>query len=128
MARRVQPSARLLALQLHLHNDLGEKMYPSSSTPSLGSQNDVEMVQLSKIPSSPDSYKDSGAPQSLPQDDDDDYEDDRDGGERALLSEDTPSRWKEPLDAAAIWKQTSGIVVEVSASSCRRPAFADLGP
>lgn len=105
-------------------------MYPSSSTPSLDSQHDVEMAQLSKIPSSPDSYKDSGAPQSLPQDDDDDYEDDRDGGERALLSEHTPSRWKENtrLDAAAIWKQTSGIVVEVSASFCCQPTFADLGP
>jgi len=105
----------------------------SSSTPSLDSQNDVEMAQLSKIPSSPDSYKDhSGAPQSLLQDDDDDYEDDRDGGERALLSEDTPTRWKENtrLDAAAIWKQTSGIVVEVSASEsfCHQPTFPDLGP
>lgn len=82
------------------------------------------MAQLSTKLSSPDSYKHSDAPQ-----DDDDYEDDEDGGERALLSEDTPDRWKEktPLDAAALWKQTSGIVVEVSASFRRRPTFPDLG-
>jgi len=106
-------------------------MGPPSSTSSLDSQNDVEMAQLTKIPSSPDSYKHSGTPQSLLHDDDDDddndYEDDGDGGERALLSEDTPTRWEEktPLDAAALWKQTSGIVVEVSASFRRQPTFPD---
>ena len=88
------------------------------------------MAQLSMIPSSPDSYKHSGSPQSLLQDnDDDDYDDDRDdddNGERALLSEDTPTRWEEktPLDAAALWKQTSGIVVEVSASLRRQTYFS----
>jgi hypothetical protein len=91
-------------------------MGPPSSSPSLDSQNEVELAQLSKIPSPSDSYKDSGAHQSL--DDDDDYEDDRDGGERALLSEDTPTRWKENtrLDPGAIWTQTSGIILEVSTS------------
>lgn len=104
-------------------------MGPSSSTSSLDSQNDVEMAQLTMIPSSPDSYKHSDAPQSLlHDDDDDDYEDDGDdgdSGEQALLSEDTPARWEEktPLDAAALWKQTSGIVVEVSASLRRQPTF-----
>lgn len=108
-------------------------MRPSSSTSSLDSQNDVEMAQLSMIPSSPDSYKHSGSPQSLLQDDnDDDYDDDRDdddGGERALLSEDTSTRWEEktPLDAAALWKQTSGIIIEVSASFRRQPTFPDPG-
>jgi hypothetical protein len=113
-------------------------MGPSSSTSSLDSQNDVEMAQLSMIPSSPDSYKHSGSPQSLLQDndddddDDDDYDDDGDNddnGERALLSEDTPTRWEEktPLDAAVYWKQTSGIIIEVSASFRRRPTFPDPG-
>ena len=93
----------------------------------------MEMAQLSMIPSSPDSYKHNGSPQSLLQDDNDDgYDDDRDNddnGERALLSEDTSTRWEEktPLDAAALWKQTSGIIIEVSTSFRRRPTFPDPG-
>ncbi len=101
-------------------------MAPSSSTPSLDSQNDVELAALHKIPASPNSYKPAGIPQTPLRDDYDDDADDGDGGERALLGEDTQTRWQEktPLNVAAFWRQTSGIVVEVSASS-RRSTFPD---
>jgi hypothetical protein len=85
------------------------------------------MAPFDKIPPSHDPDKPGRSTQSLLRDDYGDDVDDEDAGERALLSEETQTRWQEatPLNTAALWKQTSGIVVEVSTSS-RRSAFPDL--
>jgi hypothetical protein len=77
------------------------------------SQNDMEMAPLVKIP--------GGSTQSLLPDDYDDDADDGDAGERPLLPQETQTRRQEktPMNAATFWRQTSGIVVEVSASFLR---------
>jgi hypothetical protein len=77
------------------------------------------MITMDDIPVTPNSFKPESSTQSLR--DADDSDDEGDGGERALLSEDTQARWQEekPSNAAAFWKQNSGIIIEVSASSLR---------
>ena len=96
-------------------------MGPRSSTSSLDSQNDMEMAPLDKIPASQDPYKPADSTQSLLRDDYDDDADDGDAGERPLLREESQTRRQEkmPQNAAAFWRQTSGIVIEVSTSSHR---------
>jgi hypothetical protein len=97
---------------------------PTSS--SLASENDIEMASLDEIHVSPKHYEPPDTAQSPPDDHD---SDDDDGGERALLGENTQTRWKEkPLSISLrFWKQTSGIVVEVSLSSFRSSVF-NSGP
>lgn len=56
-----------------------------------------------------------GTPQPL--EDDYDSDDDDGSGEHALLNENTQTRRETPSKSAAFWKQTSGMIVEVSASS-----------
>ena len=79
----------------------------------------MEMAPLDKMPTPQDHYKPNDSTQSLLPDDYDDDADDGDAGERPLLREQTQARWQEktPLDAGSFWRQTSGIVVEVSPSS-----------
>ncbi|KAH9961041.1 hypothetical protein BC827DRAFT_1132217 [Russula dissimulans] len=81
----------------------------SPTRSSLNSEDDIEMLHLDEIPVSPISYK---REDPLREDDDDD--DDGDSGERALLVENTQTRWKgeRTSKAIALWKQTSGIIVE----------------
>jgi hypothetical protein len=101
---------------------------PSPTSPSLASESDIEMASLDEICVSPKHYdpRDRDTAQSPPNDHD---SDDDDGGERALLGESTQTRWKEkPLSISlGFWKQTSGIVVEVSVSSFRS-SVSNLGP
>ena len=87
---------------------------PSTAPSSVASESDVEMITLDEIPKP---YTPGDTSQSHP--DDHDSDDDDDGGERALLGENTQTRWREniPSMPSGFWKQTSGIVVEVSASS-----------
>jgi hypothetical protein len=85
---------------------------PSPTISSLVSESDIEMISLDEIPVSPTPGDTS---QSLPDDHD---SDDDDGGERALLGENNRTRWEEKTPPG-FWKQTSGIVVEVSVSSLR---------
>jgi hypothetical protein len=84
---------------------------------SFDSQNDLELAPLDKIPTQQEPPCDP-AP-SLAEDDYDDDASDGDAGEQPLLHEGTQTRWeaKTPLTAVTFWKQTSGIVVEVSAFS-----------
>jgi hypothetical protein len=91
-------------------------MGPPSPTSSSASESDIELATLHEIHVSPKHYEPRDTAQSPT--DDHDYDDD-DGGERALLGENTQTRWKEkPLSISlGFWKQTSGIVVEVSVSS-----------
>jgi hypothetical protein len=88
---------------------------PSPTTSSLASESDIEMISLDELPVSPKPYTPGDTSQSLPDDHD---SDDDDGGERALLGENTETRWREKTPSG-FWKQTSGIVVEVSVSSLR---------
>ena len=78
------------------------------------------MASLDEIHVSPTHYEPRDTAQEPPDDHD---SDDDDGGERALLGENTQTRtrWKEktPSISLGLWKQTSGIVVEVSLSSFR---------
>lgn len=75
---------------------------------------------MDKIHVSPKLYEPPDTTQSPPDDHDSDDDDD-DGGERALLGESTQTRRKEKPRSfyMGFWKQTSGIVVEVSVSSFR---------
>ena len=84
------------------------------------------MVALEENYVSPRHYEPRDTAQSPPDDHD---SDDDDGGERALLGEHTQTRWKEgPLSVSlGFWKQTSGIVVEVSVSSFRA-SVSNSGP
>ena len=93
---------------------------PSPTSSSSASENDIEMASLDKTHVSPTHYEPRDTAQSPPDDHDSDDGLD-DGGERALLGENTQTRWKEkPLSISlGFWKQTSGIVVEVSVSSFR---------
>jgi len=88
-----------------------------STSPTLSSLNSEDDIEMYDIPVSPNSYKREDLPESLQEDYDDD--DDRESGERALLVENTQTSWKgeRASKVIAFWKQTSGIVVEVSASS-----------
>lgn len=83
----------------------------------------MEMAPLDKVPT-PD--EPGGNTQSLLPDDYDDDADDGDAGQRPLLRGETQARWQEkaPLNAATFWRQTSGIIVEVSPSS-HRSTFPD---
>lgn len=96
---------------------------PSPATSSLASESDIEMITLEEIPKH---YTPGDTPQSHPDDHD---SDDDDGGERALLGENTQTRWREniPSNPKGFWKQTSGIVVEVSGSSFLRCTVSDPG-
>jgi hypothetical protein len=91
---------------------------PSPTSSSSSSESDIEMLSLKEIHVPPKHYEPRDAAQSPPDDHDSDDDDD---GERALLGENTQTRWKEePLSTyLGVWKQTSGIVVEVSLSSFR---------
>lgn len=91
---------------------------PSPTSSSLASENDIEMAPLDEVDASPKHYEPRDIAQSPP--DDHDFDDD-DGGERALLGENTQTRWREkPLSISlGFWKQSSGIIVEVSVSSFR---------
>ncbi|KAF8496847.1 Mg transporter [Russula emetica] len=84
---------------------------PSSTSSSSASGSDIEMLSLDESHVSPKHYEPRDTAQSPPDDHD---SDDDDGGERALLGENTQTRWKEkPLSISlGFWKQTSGIVVE----------------
>jgi hypothetical protein len=83
------------------------------------SSNDLEMAPLDNAHTP---HEQRGSTQG----DYDDDADDGDAGDRPLLSEETQARWREktPLNAATFWRQTSGIVVEVSPSS-HRSTFPD---
>ena len=74
----------------------------------------LEEIYVSPMPDGPRDTSQS------PPDGDHDSDDD-DDGERALLGENTQTRWTEkPLSIYLwFWKQTSGIIVEVSVSSFR---------
>jgi hypothetical protein len=89
---------------------------PSPTSSSLASENDIEMASLDEINVPPKHYELRDTAQSPPDDHD---SDDDDGGERALLGENPQTRWEEkPLSTyLGFWKQTSGIIVEVSVSS-----------
>lgn len=93
-------------------------MDPPSPTSSLASESDIEMLSLDEINGSPKHYEPRESAQSLPDDID---SDDDEGGERALLGENTQTRWKEKhlSKFLVVWNQTSGIVVEVCVSSFR---------
>jgi hypothetical protein len=86
----------------------------SPATSSLASESDIEMISLDELPGS----QDTSQPHLDEPDSDDDDDDD---GERALLGENTQGRWKEKIPSIPLgfWKQSSGIVIEVSASSLR---------
>lgn len=105
------------------HNAMGP-LSPTSS--SLASESDIEMAPLDEIHVSPKHYEPRDTAQSPPDDHD---SDDDDGGERALLGENTQARWKEESLSISpgFWKQTSGIVVEVSLSSFRS-SVSNSGP
>jgi len=74
------------------------------------------MVSLDEVHLSPKHYE---PPDSAPSAPDAHDSDDDDGGERALLGENTQTRWKEkpPSNFLRLWKETSGIVIEVSVST-----------
>ena len=99
---------------------------PSPTTSSVTSESDIEMLSLEEPPVPLKPYAPEDISQSHP--DDHDSDDDDDGGERALLGENTETRWKEraPSIYLGFWKQTSGIVIEVSLSSLRS-GFANHG-
>lgn len=79
------------------------------------------MLSLDEIHVSPKHYDPRDTAQSPPDDHDSDDDDGGESGERALLGENTQTRWKgKPLGISlGFWGQTSGIVVEVSVSSFR---------
>ncbi|KAH9992844.1 hypothetical protein BJV77DRAFT_1001392 [Russula vinacea] len=85
---------------------------PSPTTSSVTSESDIEMLSLEEPPVPLKPYAPEDISQSHP--DDHDSDDDDDGGERALLGENTETRWKEraPSIYLGFWKQTSGIVIE----------------
>jgi len=87
------------------------------------------MLSLDEIHVSPKHYEPPDTAQSPPDDHDSDDDVD-DGGERALLGESTQTRWKEKPRSIymGFWKQTSGIVVEVSVSSFRSIVVSNSGP
>ncbi|KAI9453738.1 Mg transporter [Russula earlei] len=80
--------------------------------PSMHPLNGLELTPLDEIPPSLRHEHPGVIPQS-PQDDYDDHED-ADGGGRALLGEGVQTRWERERFSSllAIWKETSGIVVE----------------
>jgi hypothetical protein len=96
---------------------------PTASSPT--SESDIEMLSLDDLAVPSKSYAPGDTSQSHPDDHD---SDDDDGGERALLGENTETRWKGKPSSIYLgfWKQTSGIVVEVSVSSLQS-RFADHG-
>lgn len=103
---------------------------PSPTSSSLSSENDIEMFSLDEINVSPKHYEPQDTAQSPPDDHDSDDDDDGgESGERALLGENTQTRWNgKPLSiSVGSWEQTSGIVVEVSASSFRS-SVSNAGP
>ena len=78
------------------------------------------MFPLDEVYVSPKQYEPQDTTQSPPDDHDSDDDDDGESGERALLGVHTETRWTEkPLSISlGFWKQTSGIVAEVSMPSC----------
>jgi hypothetical protein len=94
------------------------KMAPTLSP--LSSESDIEVIQLEEIPVSPITFKTGGTSQSLREEEyDDDDNGEGDSGERALLVENMQTRWRgeKASNVIAFWRQTSGIVIEVRASS-----------
>ncbi|KAI0270288.1 hypothetical protein BGY98DRAFT_1100771 [Russula aff. rugulosa BPL654] len=87
---------------------------PSPTSSSLASEDDIEMFSLDEINVSPKHYEPRDTTQSPPDDHDSDDDDGGESGERALLGENTQTRWKvEALSTSlGLWEQTSGIVVE----------------
>lgn len=90
---------------------------PSPASSPLAS--DIEMISLDELPGPQKSYAPGDT--SQPHLDEPDSDDDDDDGERALLGENTQTRWKENIPSIPLgfWKQSSGIVIEVSTSSLR---------
>jgi hypothetical protein len=102
---------------------------PSPTSSSLASEDDIEMLSLDEINVSPKHYEPRDTVQSPPDDHDSDDDDGGESGERALLGENTQTRWKvEALSTSlGLWGQTSGIVVEVSVPSFRS-SVSNSGP
>ena len=92
---------------------------PSPASSPLVSESDIEMISLEELPGAQKSYAPGNT--SQPHEDEPDSDDDDDDGERALLGENTQTRWKEKIPSIPLgfWRQSSGIVIEVSASSLR---------
>ena len=94
---------------------------PSPTSSSLASEDDIEMFSLDEINVSPKHYEPRDTTQSPPDDHDSDDDDGGESGERALLGENTQTRWKVGTlsTSLGLWEQTSGIIVEVSVPSFR---------
>src|SRR6266852_6408428 len=108
---------------------------PSPTSPSLAPESDIEMFSLDEINVPPKQYEPRDTAQSPTDDhdsdDDDDSDDDGESGERALLGVHTQTRWTEkPLSISlGFWKQTSGIIAEVSVPSfCSSVCVSNAGP
>jgi hypothetical protein len=95
----------------------------------LASESDIEMFSIDEINGSPKQYEPRDTAQSPPDDHDSDDDDDGESGERALLGVHTQTRWAEkPLSISlGFWKQTSGIIAEVSVPSFRS-GVSNAGP